>query len=621
MSPAPHRTAGYCTFLFSSTICISLSSFCLFVFPYSQAIERTGDKKNKIDTFSVLLLSPLVMTERRRTHSSRGTNNTTGNHHSNNNSGSDNKSGTMVSSIWSEDRKQQTIDWAIRLYDRIVLLDPAAADVSFLLLRSFCYAESGAFDAALTDALHVVDQWPDRPDGYFVKEKALAGLRKYLEADEAQKRVNELQRQRSGGQQQDNLTDVLKQQISRHWIVCTAAKDLDSESSDAAAAKSGRISSDKDDKKTSRKSSKHISAPSSKEEKKRSDKKRSPINDQATSSSSRPSLPTATVSSAAKMIESKVTKVEKAEPLQVRSSRRSKSPAIRRHAKEETSDRHDDSAGDNFEVVDDIHYPQYDPDLNIETAFTPPPQQPRPRSPHSPDEPMEEDRRPVQRNRSDGHRNRFAASPPAYPHSGDRKRIRVDRSPAAVARRADSRSPHHRRAGPFSNAGNARKSRSRSRSPVGRSNRQHHDLPINIYRLTAIRIRNIYPQINQKLLETVASRYGRVVNIETKDKEAIITYTDTESPRRAIADLHDTFVHRVSHFSDKLHVRFALGSNQDKFHMRNVKKVECDECHFYRTTGCEADDCPEKHIAFNAGIDLQPWMPKPRPGAAAGFRD
>lgn len=142
------------------------------------------------------------------------------------------------------------------------------------------------------------------------------------------------------------------------------------------------------------------------------------------------------------------------------------------------------------------------------------------------------------------------------------------------------------------------------------------DLPVNVYRFTAIRIRNIYPLVKEQLLASVASKYGRVVSIETKDRECIITFNDAESPRKAIADMHDVVVKRVSNFNDPLHVRFALGSNQDKFHMRNVKRIESDECHFFRTTGCEDPDCPERHVLFNAGIDLQPWMGK-RVGTSA----
>ena len=151
-----------------------------------------------------------------------------------------------------------------------------------------------------------------------------------------------------------------------------------------------------------------------------------------------------------------------------------------------------------------------------------------------------------------------------------------------------------------------RVSRSRSRSPV----RRLKDLPVNIYRFTGIRIRNIYPRVKEMLLRETVEKYGRVMQIEIKDREAVITYDNIEAPRRAIADLHGEFVHRISNFSDKLQVTFSLGFNQDKYHMKNVKKVITDECHFFRTTGCEASDCPEKHIAFCAGIDLQPWMKK-----------
>ena len=143
-------------------------------------------------------------------------------------------------------------------------------------------------------------------------------------------------------------------------------------------------------------------------------------------------------------------------------------------------------------------------------------------------------------------------------------------------------------------------------------------LPANLYRFTGIRVRNIYPQVAPKLLEVCAARYGRVVHVEAKEREAIITYTDSEAPRRAIADLHDTVVHRVSNFNERLHVRFAPGSNQDKYHMRNVRRMDSDECHFFRTTGCLDAACRGRHVPFNEGIDLQPWMTQ-RPMSANTF--
>jgi len=169
-------------------------------------------------------------------------------------------------------------------------------------------------------------------------------------------------------------------------------------------------------------------------------------------------------------------------------------------------------------------------------------------------------------------------------------------------------SSHSRRRSPRRSPSSERRDRDRPHRSKSRSIERPKEPPINIYRFTGIRIRNIYPQVQTKLIHDMCSRIGRVIHIEMKDRECIVTFSDAETPRRAIAELHQTFVHRVSNFQDKLIVRFALGSNQDKFHMRNVRRVDCDECHFYRTTGCEDKTCPETHIPFNAGIDLQPWM-------------
>lgn len=181
-----------------------------------------------------------------------------------------------------------------------------------------------------------------------------------------------------------------------------------------------------------------------------------------------------------------------------------------------------------------------------------------------------------------------------YRDRGDEKRRSA---PEAITDRRDSGRPS-------AASRPTKRERSRSRSP----NYSRPPPPVNIYRFTGIRIRNIYPQVQRKLLENLCAKYGRILNIEIKDREAVVTFDNAEAPRRAISDLHNTFVHRISNFSDKLQVRFALGNNQDKFHMRNVRRVECDECHFYRTTGCEDKNCPERHIPFNQGIDLQPWM-------------
>lgn len=116
--------------------------------------------------------------------------------------------------------------------------------------------------------------------------------------------------------------------------------------------------------------------------------------------------------------------------------------------------------------------------------------------------------------------------------AGDRKRARADRSPEPHSRRVvRSHSPAGRRVSDYTQ----QQQRSRSRSPA--EARIRRELPINIYKFTAIRITNIYPQVSNQLLEARAARYGRVYQVEKKDREAIITFNDTEAPRRAIADM------------------------------------------------------------------------------------
>ena len=285
----------------------------------------------------------------------------------------------------------------------------------------------------------------------------------------------------------------------------------------------------------------------SKEEKKRSDRRKSPVSEnhiiekeQTSSSRNRNAVTSQSGTSSgsgSKAIGSKVLRVEKSS-----GRHEPKSPPHAPNASTSRSRnefRLHDSPVDWIE--DMTHYNEFD------GRFSPQQQQhqenhnrdkshvSRGRSPHEP-APFDADgdRRPVRSSR----RREGSPIDGDLNSSGDRKRARADRSPDPQSRRVvRSLSPTGRRVGDYSQQQQqqqqmSRRSRSRSAEP-----RIRRELPINIYKFTAIRITNIYPQVSHQLLESRAARYGRVYQVEKKDREAIITFNDTEAPRRAIADM------------------------------------------------------------------------------------
>lgn len=79
---------------------------------------------------------------------------------------------------------------AIELFTQAIALN--STDHRLFNNRSYCYDCTGLFEAALGDAIkaiHLEKQWPK---GYYRKGRALAGLGRYSEAEEAFKKVLEL---------------------------------------------------------------------------------------------------------------------------------------------------------------------------------------------------------------------------------------------------------------------------------------------------------------------------------------------------------------------------------------------------------------------------------------------
>jgi hypothetical protein len=515
----------------------------------------------------------------------------------------------------------------------------------------------------MSDATIVLQKWEDKPEAWFLKEKALAGLRRYLEAAEAQKTVLTLKEEMNDPDL--DIEKSIRQSITRDFTIMTACRDLklspvnnallaEEEGGEQKSAMEGSESKAK--KSPSSLRSKKESPPSKrgrsrsrsrdKKNKKKDDdtkRKRSYSHDRKSSSSSKRKSPIRDATTSSKVV-SKV----------VDSSRRSSlinrgtNDSLAKRGRADSIDHYDshdskinNKADDNnncdqrsqktahekleneFRIVDtieeledgemDFSTDQQD-HLEVRSSRRSPSPGEKPKQgsvyafANNPDmikKLANNNNHSCQRRRQESHHESPSRTPPLelLPRrsnsrmgnsNSNHERMRLSSPNNNSSYRSSRASPAHRPPRP--------RTPSSSRSPPRR------DLPVNIYRFNGIRIRNIYPQIHAKLLHELCSRFGKVTDVEVSDKEAVVSFSDCEAPRRAISSWNNTVVHRVSHFNEKLIVRFSLGSSQDKFHMRNVRRVECDECHFYRTTGCPDEHCPEKHVKQNEGIDLQPWM-------------
>ncbi|XP_013785671.2 uncharacterized protein LOC106469705 [Limulus polyphemus] len=79
---------------------------------------------------------------------------------------------------------------AIQLFTKATKLDPR--DYRFFGNRSYCFDRLGDYKKALSDAEVAISLSPQWPKGYFRKGRALSGLKKYVEAEEAFEKVLKL---------------------------------------------------------------------------------------------------------------------------------------------------------------------------------------------------------------------------------------------------------------------------------------------------------------------------------------------------------------------------------------------------------------------------------------------
>lgn len=516
--------------------------------------------------------------------------------------------------IFSDETKSQTVEVAIKLYSNAINID--SGETSFYCLRSYCLSETGSFEAALLDSDKVVNIWSKKPEAFFVREKALAGLRRYLDAAEAQKKVTSLKSDSKDPGKE--IERSIRSQIQRDFILWTASKTIedsikseeDFEQKDEGVKKREKNrKTDKESKRSVKRSSRDESASSSKDGGDGMKRKRSQVRDQDNHTVKQEDVKReecATQSTAGNKIGSKI--------VHSLSHRADYSPSDRKVKRPATPDNDHE-----FRVVDSID--SKEDDFGSDSGHRRHERSSRVKSPSSVG--RRRNASSEDHLRQQHHQDKRYNNNEVHPRRPSRQDLHHEQNKrSTVVSRSRSRSPQTpplRRRDPSScqslnnneqmhHHPHQRRPRTPSSPLPSPPPEGRRELPVNIYRFTAIRIRNIYPQVQMKLLESLCNRFGKVVDVNVQDREAVVSFLDPEAPRRAIADLNHTFVHRVSNFSDKLIVRFALGCNQDKFHMRNVRRVDCDECHFFRTTGCPDKSCPERHVPANEGIDLQPWM-------------
>lgn len=86
----------------------------------------------------------------------------------------------MISSLFSQALKEEDKNAAIKLYSRILKIDPKYADA--LNNRSIAYTDLKQYDKALADALQYISIRPDSPNGYAIAGYSYIQKQEYSEA-------------------------------------------------------------------------------------------------------------------------------------------------------------------------------------------------------------------------------------------------------------------------------------------------------------------------------------------------------------------------------------------------------------------------------------------------------
>ncbi|KAL3864932.1 hypothetical protein ACJMK2_006575 [Sinanodonta woodiana] len=112
--------------------------------------------------------------------------------------------------------------------------------------------------------------------------------------------------------------------------------------------------------------------------------------------------------------------------------------------------------------------------------------------------------------------------------------------------------------------------------------------PSNPEGLTALWVGNVLPEVNEKKLQQMFSRYGPVKSV------------------RCLPEKYCAFVN----FATKEAAGKAMKCLQSQ--SKQTGPVNGNECYFWRTTGCQfGDKCRWEHLPQSRGMDRKPWQKTP----------
>lgn len=134
--------------------------------------------------------------------------------------------------------------------------------------------------------------------------------------------------------------------------------------------------------------------------------------------------------------------------------------------------------------------------------------------------------------------------------------------------------------------------------------------PDNVFGYKGLWIGNVSPDACVERLKHVFGKYGAIVaaNVAGNSFCAFVYYQSARSPSLAIFDLAEQVVEGISNGPRYLRFRFTAGVDQDKG-ARAPDRKDSDECYFWRTTGCvQGRKCSRTHNRLSRGVDMQPWM-------------
>lgn len=147
------------------------------------------------------------------------------------------------------------------------------------------------------------------------------------------------------------------------------------------------------------------------------------------------------------------------------------------------------------------------------------------------------------------------------------------------------------------------------------------DLPSNIWHYHGIRLENIKPDADEEFIQYYFSIFGDIKEIykcfsESKQRTTVfIDYFNPVTPMFTIAYFQNQILKELCATNENgsylpLKLYFA-DYNSDSNHHCPLRPLNIrQECYYWRSTGCELNNCPKLHLLQNKSIDEQIWMKK-----------